>query len=85
MLKIKNATKKGYLEAEKGDIVDFSFPMSKFRRGRVGKGEAHTLDTQCNQAVVVSDIGGAFFENSLRKNASGSRDGTTNTSAEQNL
>ena len=32
MLKIKNATKKGYLEAEKGDIVDFSFPMSKFRR-----------------------------------------------------
>lgn len=51
-LKIKSATKKGYEEAAEGDSINFSVPNSETRRGRVGKGVAQTLDTQCNQATL---------------------------------
>ena len=50
---IKEATKKGYAEASVGDSVNYSIPTSKTRRGRVGKGIANTLDTGCQQGVVV--------------------------------
>jgi DNA (cytosine-5)-methyltransferase 1 len=53
LLKIKEATKKGYKEAFPGDCVDFSFPESKLRRGRVGKDVAHTLMTSCSQGIVT--------------------------------
>jgi DNA (cytosine-5)-methyltransferase 1 len=53
-LKIKSATSKGYEEAREGDSINFSVPSSETRRGRVGKGVAQTLDTGCNQAVMVS-------------------------------
>jgi DNA (cytosine-5)-methyltransferase 1 len=53
--KIKNATKKGYQEAHDGDSVNLSYPDSKTRRGRVGKEVAQTLDTQCEQGVVVKN------------------------------
>lgn len=52
-VKVKEATKKGYAVAEQGDSINLSVPNSKTRRGRVGKGIAQTLDTQCNQAVIV--------------------------------
>ena len=52
-LKIKSATSKGYEEAIEGDSINFSVPNSKTRRGRVGKQVAQTLDTACNQAVMV--------------------------------
>lgn len=52
ILKIKNATKKGYKEAVEGDSINFSYPSSNSRRGRVGVGVAQTLDTVCNQAVI---------------------------------
>jgi len=51
-IKIKSATKKGYEEANKGDSINFSVPNSETRRGRVGKGVAQTLDTQCNQGTL---------------------------------
>ena len=51
-IKIKSNTKKGYEEAKEGDSINFSVPSSKTRRGRVGKGKAQTLDTQCNQGVI---------------------------------
>lgn len=51
--KVKEATKKGYAIAEPGDSINFSNPNSKTRRGRVGKQVAQTLDTSCNQAVIV--------------------------------
>ena len=51
-IKIKSATKKGYEEAKEGDSINFSVPNSETRRGRVGKGVAQTLDTQCNQATL---------------------------------
>jgi len=54
-LKIKSATSKGYEEATEGDLINFSVPSSETRRGRVGKGVAQTLDTACNQGVMIGD------------------------------
>lgn len=54
-LKVKSATSKGYEEAKEGDSINFSVPNSETRRGRVGKGVAQTLDTACNQGVMVGD------------------------------
>jgi DNA (cytosine-5)-methyltransferase 1 len=51
-LKVKSATSKGYEEATDGDSINFSVPNSEIRRGRVGKGVAQTLDTQCNQGIL---------------------------------
>jgi len=52
-IKIKSATSKGYEEATEGDSINFSVPNSETRRGRVGKGVAQTLDTACNQGVII--------------------------------
>ncbi|WP_259743531.1 DNA cytosine methyltransferase [Lactococcus lactis] len=54
-IKIKEATKQGFAVAELGDSINFSVPNSKTRRGRVGKQVAQTLDTSCNQAVIVQN------------------------------
>lgn len=51
---IKEATKKGYAEAHEGDSINLEQPNSKTRRGRIGKGVAQTLLTNCNQAVVIN-------------------------------
>lgn len=51
-LRIKSATSKGYEEAVEGDSINFSVLNSETRRGRVGKGVAQTLDTQCNQGII---------------------------------
>lgn len=50
---VKEATKKGYTVAEEGDSIDVSYPNSKTRRGRVGKGVAHTLTAEPPEQVVV--------------------------------
>lgn len=52
-LKIKSATSKGYEEATEGDSINFSVPNSETRRGRVGKQVAQTLDTACNQGIIL--------------------------------
>jgi len=49
---IKNANKKGYLEAFEGDGIDISSRM-QWHRGTVQKESSQTLDTQCNVGVVV--------------------------------
>ena len=53
VIQIKSATSKGHEEATEGDSVNLSAPNSKTRRGRVGKGVAQTLDTGCQQAVIL--------------------------------
>jgi len=53
IIKINSGTKKGYEEATEGDSINFSFPSSKTRRGRVGKKLSLTLDTACNQAIIT--------------------------------
>ncbi|AMR88299.1 DNA cytosine methyltransferase [Bacillus thuringiensis] len=55
-IRIKEATKKGYAEAQIGDSINFSVPGSSTRRGRVGKGIAQTLDTACSQAIITKDL-----------------------------
>lgn len=49
---------KGYdiAEEEEEDSINFSNPNSETRRGRVGHGVAQTLDTACNQGVLVSQL-----------------------------
>ena len=51
--KVKEATKQGYSEAYEGDSINLSMPESKTRRGRVGHQIAQTLDTSCNQRILV--------------------------------
>ncbi|HHQ2455106.1 TPA: DNA cytosine methyltransferase [Bacillus pacificus] len=49
--KIINNTKQGYDFAEDGDSINFAFPNSNTRRGRVGRGYSPTLDRGCTVAV----------------------------------
>ena len=58
-VRIKQATKKGYIVAESGDGVNLQFPTSKTRRGRVTKNRSATLDCGCDICV--------FYDNILRK------------------
>lgn len=53
VLHIKEATHKGYKEANAGDSVDLAFATSNTRRGRVGRDIAHTLNTGSTQGVVT--------------------------------
>jgi len=53
VLLVKEATKRGYKEAVPGDSVDLAYANQNTRRGRVGSGFAHTLDTGRTQGVVT--------------------------------
>ncbi|GLO66239.1 DNA (cytosine-5-)-methyltransferase [Oceanobacillus kimchii] len=68
-LPIREATNKGYAVAREGDAVNFQFPDSKTRRGRVGKQIAQTLEaSNINQGVVESFIarnGNVTMESSM--------------------
>ena len=55
-IRVKEATKQGYAEAEVGDSINLSHPNSKTRRGRVGKQIANTLLTGKSQGVVEPDF-----------------------------
>src|SRR5699024_5982443 len=53
---IREATTKGYAVAAEGDAVNFQFPDSKTRRGRVGKECAQTLEaSSINQGTPIKD------------------------------
>lgn len=52
-LAIKQATKKGYIEIEEGQAIDFSRPGSSTRRGRVGD-TARTITCGCRQGVYYN-------------------------------
>ena len=55
-VKVVSATKSGYETANIGDSVNLSQLTSKTRRGRVGNEKAQTLETSCNQAVVIASL-----------------------------
>lgn len=55
-LMIKEATKSGKKAARPGDSVDLSFSGLNTRRGRVGRGIAHTLSTSNTQGVVTGSL-----------------------------
>ncbi|EHC6476741.1 DNA (cytosine-5-)-methyltransferase [Listeria monocytogenes] len=56
VLLVREATKKGYVEAAKYDGINLSMPESETIRGRVAKQMTSTLDTGCQQGVVVEEI-----------------------------
>ena len=77
-IKIKSATSKGYEEATEGDSINLSVPNSETRRGRVGKGVAQTLDTGCQQGIILGytrDSKGNIVKRNIWENA-----GTIHTS-----
>jgi DNA (cytosine-5)-methyltransferase 1 len=50
---IREATRLGYAVAKEGDAINFQFPSSQTRRGRVGKQIAQTLEaSNINQGVI---------------------------------
>lgn len=53
---IKNATKKGYINAFSGDGIDLINPSGKTRRGRVQKESIQTLICGANRGVVTDDL-----------------------------
>ena len=53
---IKNATKQGYLDAQEGDGIDWSYPTSLTRRGRVQKQACQTLTTSCALGTIHNKI-----------------------------
>lgn len=55
-LKIKVATKQGYEKAEEGDYVNITFPSSKTKRRRVGRGIAQTLTCGDGNAIVTENV-----------------------------
>ena len=55
-VRIKQATKRGYIVAENGDSVNLGFPTSKTRRGRVLKQKAPTLTCSCNFGVFINGV-----------------------------
>jgi DNA (cytosine-5)-methyltransferase 1 len=56
-LPIREATKQGYAIAQEGDAVNFQFPDSNTRRGRIGKQMANTLEASgINQGVVEAEV-----------------------------
>lgn len=61
-LKVKSATPIGYEIAEEGDSINLMHQNSETRRGRVGKQVAQTLDTSCNQAIILD-----CYNNQIRK------------------
>lgn len=66
-LKVKSATKRGYEVATENDSINFSFPNSQTRRGRVGKEVAQTLDNACNQAIIQVVSFGRSEKEKLRR------------------
>lgn len=54
-VKIRQATKKGYIECEVGGVADFSYPTSKLRRGRV-QGGGNICPTITAQSMGICRI-----------------------------
>lgn len=50
---VREATKKGYVEATEGDSINVSYPNSTTKRGRVGKKISQTILTSPNMATVI--------------------------------
>lgn len=66
-VRIKQATKKGYIVAENGDGINLSFPSSTTRRGRVIKQKSSTLDQSCNVCIYYDNIIRALNINELER------------------
>lgn len=65
-IKIKQATKQGYIECKNGGVADFSFPDSKLRRGRVqGNGDICPTLMAGNSEIVKIEKNG-FYKQAIK-------------------
>lgn len=55
-VRVKQATRAGYIVAEEGDGINLAFPTSKTRRGRVVKGKSNTLACDCEGCVYHDGV-----------------------------
>lgn len=55
-VRVRQATRAGYIVAEEGDGISLAFPTSKTRRGRVVKGKSNTLACDCEGCVYHDGI-----------------------------
>ena len=65
-VKIKQATKQGYIECEVGGVADFSYPDSETRRGRVqdNGNTCHTLTAESQDICRIEQVGQISSDNS---------------------
>lgn len=68
-ISIRDATVKGYTEAEEGDGIDIG-PRMKYHRGNVQKGMSQTLKTVLEVGVVVKDERDLMNPSNIVDNAS---------------
>lgn len=66
-IRVKQATKLGYIDAVNGDGINLSFPTSKTRRGRVIKEKSNTLDCSCAGSVYHNGMVRNFTIHELEK------------------
>lgn len=50
---VREGTKRGYTEAREGDSINYSYPNSTTKRGRVGKEVSQTILTSPSMATVI--------------------------------
>lgn len=55
-VRVKQATRVGYIVAENGDGINLAFPTSTTRRGRVVKEKSNTLDCSCEGCVYHDGV-----------------------------
>mgnify|MGYP007122056868 CR=1 FL=1 len=59
LVRIRQATSKGYIECEVGGVADFSYPSSKTRRGRVeNRGQVCPTITSRTMLICKIEKGG---------------------------
>lgn len=61
-LRVKEATKKGYIDVEFGECVDLTQPNSKTRRGRAMKKKSNCLMTSCQMYQYLGTIEQPIYE-----------------------
>lgn len=66
-IRIRQATKQGYIVAENGDGINISFPLSKSRRGRVIKQKAPTMTCVCNFGCLIDGVIRRFTAEELER------------------
>ena len=52
---VKEGTKKGYAEAMEGDSINYSYPNSMTKRGRIGKEVSQTILTTPNKLICLNN------------------------------
>lgn len=56
-IRVKQATKQGYILCENGGVADLSYPNSKLRRGRVQGGGRYVPRLQQGVAIYIKSKG----------------------------